>query len=100
MALFRQGDVYVEDLKVIPEGGRRRDSPVLFLGEATGHAHRFEPADAADVLELGNQLYLRVVSPLQIVHEEHGPIPLDPGLYRVWRQREYTSAGGWRGVQD
>jgi hypothetical protein len=25
----------------------------------------------------------------QVVHEEHGPITLDPGMWRVVRQREY-----------
>jgi len=25
-----------------------------------------------------------------VVHEEHGPISLEPGTYRVWIQREYS----------
>jgi hypothetical protein len=25
-----------------------------------------------------------------IIHEEHSPIPLARGFYRVWRQREYS----------
>jgi hypothetical protein len=25
-----------------------------------------------------------------VIHEEHQPITLEPGIYRVWQQREYT----------
>lgn len=31
--------------------------------------------------------------PATLVHDEHGPIALDPGVYRVWKQREYVPAG-------
>ena len=34
-------------------------------------------------------LYLDVTDTTQVVHEEHGPLTLDPGLWLVVRQREY-----------
>jgi hypothetical protein len=33
------------------------------------------------------------------VHEEHDPIRIPPGAYRVVRQREYEPRG-WRAVAD
>jgi hypothetical protein len=45
----------------------------------------------AEVWEVGSDLYLKVIVPeAHIVHDEHGPITLPTGIYRVWRQREYT----------
>jgi hypothetical protein len=89
--LWRQGDVLIETITAIPSGAERRDgSPILVTGEATGHAHRIEDADAAEIWELGSMLYLRVLIETRIVHDEHGPISLPVGLYRIWQQREYT----------
>jgi len=35
-------------------------------------------------------MFLDVTAPwVRIVHPEHGPIPLEKGCYRVWRQRVY-----------
>ena len=34
-----------------------------------------------------------VADQARVVHEEHGPIELGKGNYRVWRQREYSSDG-------
>ena len=89
--LFRHGDVLLADVPEVPEGARRRPDLVLAYGEATGHSHRIEPHDSAELYELDNVLYLRVSGPAAtLVHEEHAPIALHSGSYRVWRQREYT----------
>ncbi len=89
--LYRHGDVLLADVPEIPEGARRRPGLVLAYGEATGHSHRVEPDEAAELFELDNVLYLRVSGPIaRLVHEEHAPIALYSGSYRVWRQREYT----------
>ena len=89
--LWRQGDVLIETITEIPsEAQRRTGPPILVTGEATGHAHRVEDADAAEIWELGSMLYLRVLVETRIIHDEHGPISLPVGLYCVWQQREYT----------
>jgi hypothetical protein len=44
-------------------------------------------------------MYLRVTRATRIMHEEHGPIDLPVGDYRVRRQVEYTPEG-WRRVAD
>src|SRR5262249_48855533 len=87
--LWRQGDVLIQAVAALPEGGVRRRELVLAYGEVTGHSHRVETPDCAELWWMRDNLYLRVLAPTRIVHEEHQPIPLEPGVYRVWQQREY-----------
>jgi hypothetical protein len=92
----RQGDVFVERCAaprtkldpVPPEAGR----VILAHGEATGHAHAI-PMSHAALFARGAERFLRVVKPTELLHEEHSPISLSPGTYRVTRQREYSPEG-------
>jgi hypothetical protein len=88
--LWRQGDVLIETVAEIPAGGDLQHSPVLVHGEATGHSHRIEAPERAEVWEVGGELYLKVTDATRLIHDEHLPIALEPGLYHVWQQREYT----------
>ncbi len=89
--LWRHGDVLIAATDRIPQPARRRAVPVLAWGEITGHRHRIAEPDAAEVWEAGGLLYLRVTAgTATVVHEEHRPITLPRGFYRVWTQREYT----------
>jgi hypothetical protein len=91
--IWRHGDVLIGSVRSIPAGARRRNSPILVNGELTGHSHRIETPASTEVWEVGGQLFLRVVSPTaRVVHEEHAPISLPRGDYRVWQQREYSPA--------
>jgi hypothetical protein len=99
--LWRQGDVYIADVESIPEGARRLPHCVLAEGEATGHCHRIAETDLAELLEADAQRFLRVHGgPVTLTHDEHGPITLPPGTYRVWQQREYAPGGFFRPVMD
>ena len=86
---------------------------VLAESEATGHVHavpavaaalyvaqtmmllrvheatRLEHAVAAALYVAQTMMLLRVHEATRLEHEEHAWIDLDPGLYRVVRQREY-----------
>jgi hypothetical protein len=65
-----------------------RQSNVIVAGEATGHAHRLQ---AGTILEAPDgTLYLEITQTTQVVHEDHGPLVLEPGFWLVVRQREYT----------
>ena len=65
-----------------------RQSKGIVAGEATGHAHRLT---AGTILEAPDgTLYLDLTYPTKVVHEEHAPLTLDPGLWLVVRQREYS----------
>lgn len=97
--MYRQGDVLITPTKdPIPQGAKKREDGVLARGEATGHAHRVDPAQAQIYDEKG-AVYLQVLAPTEVVHEEHGPISLMPGTYKVSYQREYDGTD-WRWVKD
>jgi hypothetical protein len=65
---------------------------VIAEGEATGHHHRIAVLEDAQVFHLGNdESYLRVgPNGVAIVHEEHHPVRLTPGDYKVNRAREFS----------
>lgn len=100
---FRQGDVLVsrtraklsDQAKAISDQGR----VILAYGEVTGHAHQVVAAEEADTElipasalfeEPDGTRYLIVNRTCLLRHEEHGPITLAPGAYKVTRQREYS----------
>ncbi|MGE3291159.1 MAG: hypothetical protein AB7I59_19715 [Geminicoccaceae bacterium] len=112
---YRQGDVYIEPVEALPIGcaamapsERAGDSVhVLAEGEATGHAHwigagegvamlRPDPA-VFDPLTVG---YLALRSLARVVHDEHAPIDLPAGNYRVVQQRRFAPLGQWRRAPD
>jgi hypothetical protein len=89
--MWRQGDVLIAAIETVPDGAVRRQSSVLLEGELTGHAHRIEVPSTAELWEYNGQLYMKVLArTTTIVHDEHKPIMLNSGTYRVWRQREYS----------
>mgnify|MGYP001580266272 CR=1 FL=1 len=94
MAQYRQGDVFLEQVEVLPDGAvdvaPENGRLVLAHGEATGHAHTLAMSDGAYYAK-GAERFLRIVREEAFLrHEEHAPIGVPPGLYRVRRQREYT----------
>jgi hypothetical protein len=89
--LWRHGDVLIATTESLPADARPRRGQVLVRGEATGHSHRIAEPAAAQLWESGTSLFLRVVAGrATVVHEEHRPIVLPRGMYRVWTQREYS----------
>lgn len=99
----RQGDVMVErlDITEIPKEATEVASQgrvILAFGEKTGHAHAIYPeagALPAKLWDAGAERFLQVMSTTTLQHEEHGPIALTPGIYRVSKfgigtQREYS----------
>jgi len=71
-----------------PSKGRRH---VLAEGEVTGHAHAVSARDV-EMFEAGGERFLQVNAAATIGHEEHAPITLEPGVYRIIHQVEYTPA--------
>lgn len=102
----RQGDVVLVKVASVPKG--YEDAPrdrigriVLAYGESSGHAHairnmgvcgfRIAGSEDVDYIEVGG-------SGATLAHElesgqmaEHQPLSLEPGAYRVVRQREYVA---------
>jgi hypothetical protein len=92
--IYRQGDVLFKEVRAIPRAQqpRKRATGHILEGEATGHIHRVADLDAAEVLEVGEGLFLNVTAEggVSIVHEEHDTLTLPSGNYEVVRQREYS----------
>ncbi|MEM1179910.1 MAG: hypothetical protein AAGM22_16320 [Acidobacteriota bacterium] len=71
-----------------------RPDRVLIEGASTGHRHEFADGTPVKLYELSGEIFVRVLErPARLVHREHGPIDLEPGCYRAWRQREYQGLG-------
>ena len=89
--LYRHGDVLIQKVRKIPAAAKKMKSLVLAEGEVTGHSHRITDAPNATMHRLHEIRYLTITDiPSTVTHEEHGPIELPKGIYKVWRQREYT----------
>src|SRR5579883_942420 len=88
--MWRHGDVLIATTEAIPPGAKRSQHGVLAYGEITGHSHRVEEPEKAEVWEYRGERFLKLIATTRIIHEEHRPITLGPGIYRVWRQREYS----------
>lgn len=102
----RQGDVFLIAVDSIPSDATPAKSDprgvVLAEGEVTGHHHRIGPMyRSAEMLHHAEGTFLRVTgkSVVALTHEEHSPIEIPPGAYRVRIQREYTP-GAVRRVED
>ena len=121
--MMRQGDVLLIPVSAIPFS-LKSSTPakvVLAYGEVSGHHHRFESGNVtafykegdADVgaqpIAGGGRLrgtatqvdFITVAkTSAPLVHEEHTAITVEPGSYRVVRQREFDMLAGVRSVVD
>jgi len=90
--IYRQGDVLIISVDSLPPGAVQEEPAervVLAYGEVTGHAHALDSA-LAIAYRHNEDRFIEARRGATIVHEEHGPIVLPPGYYKVVRQREYT----------
>lgn len=105
---IRQGDVLLVPCAAIPAGVRQEavenGRVVLARGETTGHAHAMAADRVCHFREdgSGSGAYLRIegTAPVALTHEEHSPLMVPPGSYRVVRQREYQPRAIPRAVVD
>jgi hypothetical protein len=89
---YRQGDVLLERIASIPAKAVKQNPNgriILAHGEVTGHHHSID-ADAADWWKNGEEQFVTIKEPTTLDHQEHAPVTLSPGSYRVTRQREYS----------
>lgn len=91
--MLRQGDVLLVPVRSIPKGAkvqRTTGQIVLAHGEVTGHAHTVDARMAKVSLDEGGVMFLTVEELTEVRHQEHAPVTLSPGTYKVVRQREYS----------
>lgn len=87
---FQQGDVIGRRLKCLPAGDQKivsRKRLVLAHGES-GHSHVIED-DEAELIQIGERMLLKLSKAATVVHEEHKPITLAPGIWEIGRVEEY-----------
>ena len=91
--LFRQGDVLLVSVDAVPEGGeaiKRANQPiVLAYGETTGHSHMVADRHVK-VVDAAGDRYLVAARPFTVRHEEHAPVQVPAGTFKVVLQREYS----------
>lgn len=104
---YRQGDVLLVPCPDIPVSARpeppEQGRVVLARGETTGHAHAMAAQRVCHFREDGTGGgFVRVdgSAPVALTHEEHAPLMVPPGSYRVVRQREYQPQSLPRTVMD
>lgn len=93
----RQGDVSWVMVDSLPSGAvelkTEESRIVLAYGEVTGHAHAiYEDTDQVRVWAVGKVRYLEVMSAVMLKHEEHTHAKIEPGIYKLPVQVEYTPA--------
>lgn len=98
-AMFRQGDVLLvletRHPILFNEPAQAGERVILAHGEKTGHSHSVAALDARLREESGPDSvsrFLDVRRSTMLCHEEHAPIPLPAGTYRVIVQRQYSPA--------
>lgn len=86
----QQGDVLLRKLNDLPKGKPTviaRKRLVLAHGES-GHSHVVDD-DEAELIQIGERMLLKLTKAATVVHEEHKPIRLAPGIWEIGRVREY-----------
>ncbi len=67
----------------------------------TGHKHRLVGQVQVYEDSTKHEKYFEANSPVQLVHEEHKSITIDPGIYMVVHEQEFDPfAKGLRRVSD
>jgi hypothetical protein len=95
MAIYRQGDVLLVPVHEIPAGAKRMRPKrvVLAEGEVTGHVHELVGGRVDLYRDQAEVVFAKIMdSPSELKHAEHATQTIQPGIYRIVRQREYTPA--------
>ena len=84
---FRQGDIFIIEVEELPKNAKKIKSRVLAYGEATGHVHALGDGN---VFDLDGVLFFHLTKETELKHQEHDPVKIPDGNYRVVRQKEYS----------
>jgi len=89
MTQYQQGDVLFEAVKIPKRAKLVKDMQGIIVaqGEATGHMHVVQ--DRVQLFQDDGLVFLKVPQESRVVHEEHKPITLPPGEYRIKQVQEY-----------
>jgi hypothetical protein len=103
---IRQGDILLIPVNAVPESAhfvKRQpgEGIIVAAGEMTGHHHRIRTR-GAKMYRMGRAGNAWVCAPKGAVltHEEHAPLTVPPGNYRVVHQQEYVERARAQRVYD
>ena len=99
---IRHGDVLLTLTLTPPRvanPGAKLRTIILVRGEATGHAHTATGVGAAFAPSEGGGMLTLPMGGL-LDHEEHGPVPLWPGIYEIRRQTTWVELARPSYVRD
>lgn len=90
MKTYRQGDVFLVEVKSFPDGLKEKDK-ILAYGEVSGHHHRFDNGNKQVLVFADDerQQFVQVNKKSTLIHEEHQNLEIPKGKYKVVMQREY-----------
>jgi len=91
--LIQQGDVLFFEENNLPESIKKVKSKNGYLifaeGETTGHFHGVLEEDACELFEDEHgTLWCKVAGEIDVKHQEHKPVTLKEGVYRIGIVRE------------
>src|SRR5882762_2877905 len=94
MKIYRHGDIAFIQVESIPEMHNPRTTDeekrgVVQLGESTGHAHVIENMTGVEIFYDWRDRCLKAERAFTIRHEEHKPLTLPAGNYRIRIAREF-----------
>lgn len=108
-----QGDLFIRRIKMIPENAKilaAEKGQFVVAHSETGHNHVIAERPNVKMFTIGDPMvsYLQVIEATDAAecllehlrtYDTHETISINPGIYEIRRQREY-SPEGWRRVED
>ena len=89
--LIQQGDVLVFEASIPKDAipiQAKQGRFVLAEGEATGHAHAIAEMPGVQMFRSNNSLFLSTGYEVIVRHEEHKPVTIPPGTFRIDQVKE------------
>jgi len=87
MNILRHGDVLLKEVKGIKATGKKIKEHVLAEGEVTGHNHK--AYGEMIPFKFKEKDYIKAITPLRLLHQEHNEIEIPVGTYEIVFEREY-----------
>jgi hypothetical protein len=99
----QQGDITFEKVDQLPANLEKllagkvqpKDNRLILAeGEVTGHFHAIDLDEEitesdAELIAIGEEMLLNLHKQVEVKHNEHKPITLEPGLWKVGKIQEY-----------
>lgn len=103
---YQQGDALAFRINELPEDLTPIKGATIAFGEMTGHNHTFYDTETCVAEKFDHRtdkgskkvqlfeakdksLFAQIVDTVWLKHQEHKPIKVDPGVYRIGIVREY-----------